>query len=137
MKIIDDRHQYFSYCSDCAICKWFDLLDFKCDAYPDGIPERIQNRDVMHREVMPDQAGSQVYNPGSLPSKTIDSSPMRVATARDFFVGQKLYTARKEPIVLVAKGDDYGRWWGNRNDPEGGDFMVFESHKDLYRVKDD
>lgn len=58
---IDGHSDYRPYMADCTTCKWFDNSNFVCDAYPDGIPDRILSGEVMHREVQPDQKDIILY----------------------------------------------------------------------------
>jgi len=47
--------------SDCATCKHVNFLKNTCDAFPNGIPDKIYGNRRKHREVLPDQEGEWVY----------------------------------------------------------------------------
>ena len=52
---IDDRHEYFSYSSDCAGCKHY-AGGCTCPAFPAGIPVELLSGDKSHREVISGQS---------------------------------------------------------------------------------
>jgi len=51
--------------TQCIRCLWFfgKDSDFKCLAYPGGIPERVLSGDVLHDKVLDDQDGDFVHVP--------------------------------------------------------------------------
>ena len=60
--ILDDRHQYFIYGSDCSRCKHLKPGgDYTCPAFPEGIPIDLLSADLQHREVIKGQAGDTVF----------------------------------------------------------------------------
>lgn len=59
--ILDDRHELFSFGSDCATCFFFNLNHFSCIAFPEGIPENILSGKSRHRQTVPNQEGNTVY----------------------------------------------------------------------------
>ena len=71
MCMFDRKHEVFSFESDCFTCEWFNMSEYACAAYPEGIPDRILSGRVKHRKVMPDQTGSKVYQlmPKPIPSE--------------------------------------------------------------------
>ena len=64
--------------------------------------------------------------------KTIRSPVMRMATVQDYKIGQVLITARNKEITITYPYD-IGSWWAEY---EGEKIVVFESHKDMYRVRE-
>lgn len=61
---LDDRHEILNvYLSPCVSCKHFMEDDFYCDAYPDGIPDRILEGNSRHDTPQPDQTGDTLYAP--------------------------------------------------------------------------
>jgi hypothetical protein len=45
----------------CATCKWKDEFDFKCGAYPFGIPDYIVQNRLLHDKILVDQIGGFIY----------------------------------------------------------------------------
>lgn len=62
MEIVD-KHDYFTYDSDCATCKWL-IMDgrrYPCKAFPKGVPVAIFSGAEKHREVLRGQTGNWFY----------------------------------------------------------------------------
>lgn len=59
---LDDRHQYFSYASDCANCKHY-AGGCSCPAFPSGIPVELLSGDKKHDQIMKDQESTIVFQP--------------------------------------------------------------------------
>ena len=57
---LDDRHQYFSYLSDCSNCKHY-AGGCTCPAFPDGIPVSLLSGDKRHDSVIDGQATELIF----------------------------------------------------------------------------
>lgn len=58
--VLDDRHEYFSYTSQCATCKYLTGCT-KCKAFPDGIPIDLLSGKSVHNKIRKGQVGTTVY----------------------------------------------------------------------------
>jgi len=58
----DGRSAVFApYSSKCAGCAHFDLTDYVCPAFPDGVPDHFLDGSEVHLVVAPDQTGDLVF----------------------------------------------------------------------------
>ncbi len=57
----DGFTHYSPYKSKCADCKHFVLLDYNCEAFPDGIPTHYLDGSQIHDKVHPGQIGTTVF----------------------------------------------------------------------------
>lgn len=58
--VLDDRHEYFSYTSQCAMCKYFHG-SCTCKAFPKGIPIDLLSGESVHNKIRKGQVGTTVY----------------------------------------------------------------------------
>lgn len=56
---------YSPYKSKCSRCLHFDVTDFTCLAYPDGIPGNYLSGEAIHDKVDEGQKGDYVFTPWS------------------------------------------------------------------------
>lgn len=60
--ILDDTQLYFiPFMSSCAECKHFDEDEFKCKAFPDGIPIEILSGTNKHFKALPKQENNVIF----------------------------------------------------------------------------
>lgn len=60
--VLDDRHEYLSFASDCAKCKHLEG-GTSCPAYPKGIPIELLSGEHTHRTIIEDQQSNIVFEP--------------------------------------------------------------------------
>ena len=59
---IDKGHESYSpYRSKCALCQHFDSVEMKCQAFPEGIPERFLSGENVHDSIARDQVGPIIF----------------------------------------------------------------------------
>jgi hypothetical protein len=65
MEIINDRHEIFRpYNASCSRCRQgFDSIDFKCRAFPKGIPDKILAGKNKHQVPVKGQVNDLVFSP--------------------------------------------------------------------------
>lgn len=62
--ILDDRHEIFNmYKSQCARCRFFTRDGYRCQAFPEGIPEEILLGDQNHEKTYNGQKGNTLFSP--------------------------------------------------------------------------
>jgi hypothetical protein len=56
---LNDR--YLSVLSVCNRCKHFDVFDYTCPAFPEGIPDELLAGKAQHNEVLKGQTGDTIF----------------------------------------------------------------------------
>lgn len=60
--ILNDRHQIHEiYKSLCTTCVYFDSFNYRCEAFPKGIPDKYLTGEAEHLQIDPEQVGETVY----------------------------------------------------------------------------
>lgn len=64
METLDDKHEvYMIYSSSCTLCKHFKKEEFKCAAFPEGIPDEILLGVDKHKSVHKNQSNDITFTP--------------------------------------------------------------------------
>lgn len=65
MDTLDDRHEIFRpYTASCSHCSLgFDSIEFRCRAFPEGIPDQILTGDNKHQVPVKGQVNDLVFSP--------------------------------------------------------------------------
>lgn len=59
-KIMLDGEKYVPFASDCTMCDHFNDDNFRCAAFPDGIPDTILTGHQKHKSVIAGQKGNYI-----------------------------------------------------------------------------
>ena len=62
--LLDDRHQIFNiYGSQCGKCKYLQRIELSCEAFPEGIPDKLLEGKSTHNKPIKGQTGNFVFFP--------------------------------------------------------------------------